>query len=55
LPAVINPTLPAIVYIVLAAVAYLAFRWNRQRAGLKGGFFAISQLSQQARLEAAQK
>ena len=54
LPQVINPTLPPVAYIVLAIAAYGAFRWNRQYSGLKGGFLAISQLSQQARLEAAQ-
>ena len=55
LPPVINPTLPPVAYIVVAAVAYGVFRWNRQQAGLKGGgFLAISLLSQQARLEAAQ-
>lgn len=52
LPTVINPTLPSIAYIILAIVAYGVFKWNRKQAGLKGGFFAISQLSQQARLDA---
>lgn len=54
LPSMINPTLPPVVYIVLLGLAYLLFRWNRQQSGLKGGFLAISQLSQQARLEASQ-
>lgn len=53
LPPVINPTLPPVAYIILAAAAYGLFRWNRQKAGLKGVFFAISQLSQQARLDSA--
>lgn len=55
LPPIINPTLPPVAYIIVAIAAYGVFRWNRQQAGLKGGgFLAISQLSQQARLEAAQ-
>ena len=55
LPPIINPTLPPVAYIIVAIAAYGVFRWNRQQAGLKGGgFLTISQLSQQARLEAAQ-
>lgn len=55
LPPIINPTLPPVAYIIVAIAAYGVFRWNRQQTGLKGGgFLAISQLSQQARLEAAQ-
>ena len=55
LPPIINPTLPPVAYIIVAIAAYGVFRWNRQQAGLKGGgFLAISQLSQQARLDAAQ-
>lgn len=55
LPQVINPTLPPVVYIILGAAAFGVFRWNRKKYGLTGGFFAISQLSQQARLEASKK
>lgn len=55
LPQAINPTLPPVVYIILGAAAFGAFRWNRKKYGLTGGFFAISQLSQQARLEASKK
>lgn len=54
LPQVINPTLPPLAYIILLGLVYLLFRWNRQHSGLKGGFLAISQLSQQARFEASQ-
>ncbi len=54
LPQAINPTLPPLAYIIFAVVAYGGFRWNRQYSGLSGGFLAISQLSQQARLESAQ-
>lgn len=53
LPQSLNPTLPPVVYLALAILAFVAFRWNRQRFGLKGGFFAISQLAQQARLDEA--
>ena len=55
LPPVINPTLPPLAYLIVAVAAYGVFRWNRQQAGLQGGgFLAISQLSQQARLESSQ-
>ncbi|GMA69586.1 membrane protein [Leuconostoc litchii] len=55
LPQAINPTLPPLVYIILGLVAYAGFRWNRKKSGLPGGFFAISQLSQQARLDSSKK
>ena len=38
LPPVINPTLPPVAYIILAAAAYGLFRWNRQKAGFEGRF-----------------
>jgi uncharacterized membrane-anchored protein len=52
IPTAINPILPGWVYLLLAVVAFGIFRWNRQRSGLSGGFFAISQLSMEARREA---
>ncbi|HEY4399402.1 MAG TPA: DUF1129 family protein [Lactobacillaceae bacterium] len=55
LPRAINPVLPGWTYLILAVVAFGVFRWNRQKSGLRGGFFAISQLSLEARQAAAQK
>lgn len=56
MPPIINPTLPPIAYIILGALAYGGFYYNRQKNGLKGnGFFAIGQLSNQSRFEAQQK
>lgn len=52
IPVAINPILPGWIYLLLAVVAFGIFRWNRQRSGLSGGFFAISQLSMEARREA---
>ncbi|WEV54765.1 DUF1129 family protein [Leuconostocaceae bacterium ESL0723] len=53
LPVQINPVLPSIGYLIVAALGFLIIRWNRQQAGMeKMGIMAISKLMQQARANA---
>ncbi|WP_259703534.1 DUF1129 domain-containing protein [Weissella paramesenteroides] len=42
LPAVINPLLPGWVYLVIAVIAFLGFRYWRAKTGIKGGFLGAN-------------
>ncbi|GAO99980.1 DUF1129 family protein [Fructobacillus ficulneus] len=53
-PAAVNPILPTFGYVVVFALAWLAYLLNRRHAGLEhGGILAISKLAQQARQDEA--
>src|SRR5699024_4951489 len=46
LPPVINPLLPGWVYLVIAALAFVGFRYWRSKTGIKGGFLGANAQAQ---------